>query len=106
MDGRLNGLRQCHDHKFDPYSQEDFFSMQAFFADVDEYGSFQPVGGNDIPTERPPEMLAWTLPVYEQCKELDEKIAKQEAALTGLMKKDWPKQSRRIGEAQERARGA
>ena len=42
--------------------------------------------------QRPPEMLAWTLPVYEQCKELDAKIAKQEAALTGLMKKDWPKQ--------------
>jgi hypothetical protein len=65
--------------------------MQAFFADVDLYGSFQPVGTNDIPTERPPEMLAWTLPVYEKCKPLDEKIATLEESLNGLIKKDWEK---------------
>ena len=69
---------QCHDHKFDPYTQEDFYSLQAFFADVDEYGSFEPVGNNDIPTQRPPEMLAWTLPVYEKLQEVDAKIAKLE----------------------------
>src|SRR3954454_8540857 len=86
------GCAQCHDHKFDPYSQEDFYCMQAFFADVDLYGSFQPIGTNDLPTERPPEMLAWTLPVYEQCQQLDKKIAKREASLIGLMKKDWPKE--------------
>ena len=58
--------------------QEDFYSLQAFFADVDQYGSFQPVGSNDIPTQRPPEMMAWTLPVYEKMQELDAKIAEAE----------------------------
>jgi hypothetical protein len=31
------GCARCHDHKFDPFTQEDYYAMQAFFAGV-EYG--------------------------------------------------------------------
>ena len=34
--GSTMGCCQCHDHKFDPFAQKDFYSMGAFFADVQE----------------------------------------------------------------------
>jgi hypothetical protein len=35
--GLTLGCARCHDHKFDPFIQEDYYAMQAFFAGV-EYG--------------------------------------------------------------------
>ncbi len=34
--GQTLGCCNCHDHKFDPMTQRDFFAMGAFFADIQE----------------------------------------------------------------------
>jgi hypothetical protein len=34
--GQTTGCANCHDHKFDPFTQRDFFSLGAFFADIKE----------------------------------------------------------------------
>src|SRR5262249_39459357 len=52
--GATLGCAECHDHKFDPYTQKDFYGLQAFFADVEERGAFK--GPDATPTARPPEM--------------------------------------------------
>ena len=49
------GCAQCHDHKYDPFTARDFYSLQAFFADIDEATHFTR-SGNTLPTLRAPEM--------------------------------------------------
>jgi Protein of unknown function (DUF1553)/Protein of unknown function (DUF1549)/Planctomycete cytochrome C len=56
--GVTMGCCQCHDHKFDPFSQKDFYRMGAFFADIQEPAI-------SLPT---PELM---LPTPEQEKELN-----------------------------------
>ncbi len=38
--GATLGCAQCHDHKFDPYTAQDFYGFAAFFADVEGPGVY------------------------------------------------------------------
>ena len=50
--GQTFNCTRCHDHKFDPFTQEDFYSLYAFFHNVTEKG----IGdyGKDIRKNAPP----------------------------------------------------
>jgi hypothetical protein len=55
--GLTMGCARCHDHKFDPISQTEFYQFLGFFNSVDEKGVYTETRGNvppliSLPTER------------------------------------------------------
>lgn len=54
--GSTLGCAECHDHKFDPWTQKDFYQLGAFFADIEERGSYDGISPNRTPTTRPPQI--------------------------------------------------
>jgi hypothetical protein len=76
--GATVGCAQCHDHKYDPYTAKDFYSLGAFFADIEEEAHI--TGGdalkaNSLPTKRPPEKPVLSVYQRERLAEIDKEIA-------------------------------
>lgn len=84
--GATIGCAQCHDHKFDPYTADDFYSLSAFFADVDDEKHFT-AGSNSNPTARDPEL---ELQSAEQRTQLAEITGRLESVKTELDAKGLP----------------
>ncbi len=68
---------RCHDHKFDPLSQRDFYSLSAFFSNIDEHGLYSHF------TETPPTpaLLLYAGDQAIQHRELLNKVRGKEAEL-------------------------
>ncbi len=64
--GQTIGCAQCHDHKFDPIKQRDFYSLGAFFADIEE-----PIIG-----AREPGMLLPDNQQEAELKRLDQEVSR------------------------------
>ncbi|AMV22703.1 PSD1 and planctomycete cytochrome C domain-containing protein [Planctomyces sp. SH-PL14] len=56
--GQTLGCCQCHDHKFDPIATRDFYTMGAFFADIQEPIIGRREAGMNVPTEDQSRKLA------------------------------------------------
>jgi hypothetical protein len=62
------GCARCHDHKFDPFRQSDYYRLQAHFAQTDV---------NDIVQATPEEQAAWKAksePLQQQIRRLQQQL--------------------------------
>jgi len=77
---------RCHDHKYDPVTQKEYYQMYAFFNNVDEVGRIPRDGG-----EAPGPTLSLTNEETEkQLAFLKKKIAEQEAKLADVRQEKQP----------------
>lgn len=92
--GATVGCAQCHDHKYDPYTARDFYSLGAFFADVEERGVY---GARS----RPPEMPVPTADQTRRLAEIESELAACQAHLDELRAELTPQQSTWESETQQ-----
>ncbi len=75
--GLTAGCARCHDHKYDPFTQKDFYKFFAYFNNVPESGT-----GEERPVNHPPLLKATTeseatqlASLRKQVQELDHQMA-------------------------------
>ena len=91
---------RCHDHKYDPISQKEFFEFFAYFNSNEESGVLAPNGKNGFNT--PPFMKVPSEDQKAKITELDQNIKEQERLLKSAEKKmneslaQWIKETRDV----------
>jgi hypothetical protein len=77
--GATLGCVECHDHKYDPYTQRDYYGLVAVFADIDDLRTFKGVDGS--PVKREPELVVHSPIDRDRLERLDAKIRQLEERL-------------------------
>jgi hypothetical protein len=87
--GLTTGCARCHDHKYDPISQKEFFQLFAYFNNIGEKGTgrgtqAQPVKNFSSPVAKVPAAF------HSELKSAEEKIAEAEKSLP-TRRQEWLK---------------
>lgn len=85
--GLTFGCCRCHDHKYDPFTQRDFYALKAFFHNVPERG----VGiySNPVRTNAPPFINLPAPAIEAKISKLEEQLAANGAALKAMENLPW-----------------
>ncbi len=83
--GSTLGCARCHDHKYDPFSIKDYYSMAGFFSNAKIY----PRGDANVGEEKWYEKQIQVLAPEDQ-KRLDDIVARQNAAVARLKAEPTP----------------
>jgi hypothetical protein len=89
------GCARCHDHKYDPFTQKEFYRVFAYFNNVPERGKAWKYGNS------PPLIQAPTQEQQAQLRQLDQKLAAAEQRFADLQpdlakaQRGWEKTARK-----------
>jgi hypothetical protein len=78
--GLTSGCARCHDHKYDPLTQKDFYRMFAYFNNVPESGS-----GVEAPVNHPPLMDAPTPAQSQRMSDLAAEIKARDVSMANRL---------------------
>ncbi|MGH9855386.1 MAG: DUF1553 domain-containing protein, partial [Blastocatellia bacterium] len=79
--GLTMGCARCHNHKYDPFTQKEYYQLTAYFNSIDEDGHSFDQGNS------PPVIAAPTREQQRQLRQLDQKVARAKARYNNLARK-------------------